>query len=219
MPYPVSSVRSKNFGSPLIPWWAIDGIDSNCVFAIQPVGAATQTASYSNRANPGTRDAEVVSAPSWDTSTGWSFSNTQNLKVQNIPALNTNALTLVIRTTYTSGTYLCGSASGKNVYINNSAGVIGSDGPSWGAFSGDTVLLATGLSGDTVRGFVNGVFVASRSSTHGVWNSTRMAINGVESGGSFILPSVQTIKAIGLFSTSFSDSTAAKVSAAIASLP
>ena len=58
-------------------WWLSGGISaSNAVAAYAPKGAASLAASYTNLANPGTYDAAPGVAPTFDTSTGWTFNGT-----------------------------------------------------------------------------------------------------------------------------------------------
>lgn len=52
-------------------WWQAAGV--NPVAAWAGKGAASQSASYSNLANPGTYDLSLGSAPTWNTATGWYF--------------------------------------------------------------------------------------------------------------------------------------------------
>lgn len=55
-------------------WWLSGGISSaNCFGAWQAKGAASLAASYVNLNNPGTNDLTVGGAPTFDTSTGWTF--------------------------------------------------------------------------------------------------------------------------------------------------
>jgi hypothetical protein len=55
-------------------WYLSGGISAaNCIAAYAAKGAASQAASYSNLANPGTYDAAAGSAPTWDTTNGWMF--------------------------------------------------------------------------------------------------------------------------------------------------
>jgi lysophospholipase L1-like esterase len=54
------------------PWYLAGGIPpANCLNAYQPMKAASLAASYTNLAHPGTRDAVVVGAPTWDYVKGW----------------------------------------------------------------------------------------------------------------------------------------------------
>lgn len=55
-------------------WWLAGGISAaSCVAAYAAKGAASQAASYTNLANPGTYDAASGIAPTFDTATGWAF--------------------------------------------------------------------------------------------------------------------------------------------------
>ena len=56
-------------------WYLSGGIPSaNCLFAYQPKGAASYTASRINIANPGTYDCTTMEYPvGWDTDSGWIF--------------------------------------------------------------------------------------------------------------------------------------------------
>jgi hypothetical protein len=56
-------------------WWAAGGCAALCVAAYKPLGAANIAASYVNLANPGTYDCVAISAPTFDTTYGWSFNN------------------------------------------------------------------------------------------------------------------------------------------------
>jgi hypothetical protein len=74
MGYPVAAVRSKNFGSSIIPWWLTGGIaQANCLAAYQPKGAANLATSYVNLAHPGVSNAAPGTAPTWDSTNGWKF--------------------------------------------------------------------------------------------------------------------------------------------------
>lgn len=77
-------------------WWLAGGISSgDCVLAYAPIGAADATAARVNLANPGTYDATVGSAPSWNTATGWSFNGSQWLESNY--SVNSTVHTLMIR--------------------------------------------------------------------------------------------------------------------------
>jgi hypothetical protein len=53
-------------------WWLAGGVSaSNAIVVYQPKGAASYADSKINLANPGTYNATEGSAPSWNTSTGW----------------------------------------------------------------------------------------------------------------------------------------------------
>lgn len=65
-----------------IPAWADY---PNVVAAYDAKNAASQAASYTNLANPGTYDLTVGSAPTWANGTGWTFDGTQYLLTGVIP--------------------------------------------------------------------------------------------------------------------------------------
>lgn len=66
--------RSIKRASATPGWWLTGGIPAaNCIAAYQPKGAADIAASYVNLASPGTYNATPGTAPSFNTSTGWSF--------------------------------------------------------------------------------------------------------------------------------------------------
>ena len=72
-------------------WWKI----IPPVIAYQPRGASSLAASYSNLVNPGTYDAALGVAPTWNTTNGWIFNgSTQYLNTGFLPDTNT---TIIIR--------------------------------------------------------------------------------------------------------------------------
>lgn len=60
-------------GANAATWWNNNGAISGCVAAYQPKGAVDLASSYINLANPGTNNAAPGSAPTFNTSTGWTF--------------------------------------------------------------------------------------------------------------------------------------------------
>ena len=67
-------------------WWEPTTGSYTVVAAYQAKGAASLAASYVNLANPGTNDLTVGTAPTFDTSTGWTFNGSSNyLKTGVIP--------------------------------------------------------------------------------------------------------------------------------------
>lgn len=73
-------------------WWEVAGKTTKVAY--QPKGAASQAASYSNLANPGTNDAAPGTAPTWASGTGWTFNG------------STQYLTTGLTPTDTGWTYL-----------------------------------------------------------------------------------------------------------------
>lgn len=52
-------------------WYTVAGKTTRVAY--QPKSAASQSASYTNLANPGTNDITVVTAPTWASGSGWSL--------------------------------------------------------------------------------------------------------------------------------------------------
>ena len=70
-------------------WYAAGGSLAACVRAYKPLGAANLAASYVNLVNPGTGDASLGTAPTFNAATGWTFNGTsQYLKTGYIPGNN-----------------------------------------------------------------------------------------------------------------------------------
>lgn len=69
-------------------WYLRGGIPAaNCVAAYQAKAAASLLASYTNLAHPGTNNAGLGVAPTWDATTGWTFNGTtQFLTTGLVPA-------------------------------------------------------------------------------------------------------------------------------------
>ena len=103
-------------------WYLAGGISASaCVAAYQPKGAASLAASYINLANPGTYDAAPGVAPTWASSTGWTFNGTsQYLKTGIVPSTGWSAIIRFDSLVATgSFQYLLGmdDAAGKGFHI------------------------------------------------------------------------------------------------------
>lgn len=87
-----------------VPWYLSGGIAAaNCIVAYQPKGAASLAASYVNLANPGTYNAEPGSAPSFDTTIGWTFTTSTWLQANSSGTINfANDLSIIFRFTPTA---------------------------------------------------------------------------------------------------------------------
>ena len=64
----------------VVPWWRAGGAPEP-VAAYQPIGAASQAASYTNLANPGTYDGIPRNSPGWNSS-GWTISSNQAIEIE-----------------------------------------------------------------------------------------------------------------------------------------
>ena len=84
-------------------WWEPSGTFT-CVAAYQAKGAASLAASYVNLANPGTYDVSVISAPSFNTATGWTFNGSSHRLHTGIAlSATTTVIVRVANTASTSG--------------------------------------------------------------------------------------------------------------------
>ena len=106
---PFSRVIQRPFGgvpsSAVVPWYLSGGIASaNCIGAYQAKGAADIAASYVNLANPGTYNLTTADAPSFNTSSGWTFNGTSDHLNTGITAENDQSWTLVVRGKSTNDT-------------------------------------------------------------------------------------------------------------------
>jgi len=145
-------------GGAALPWYLKMGIaraDFTVIYL--PKGAASLAASYINVINPGTFNAALGVAPTWDASSGWIFNGSNQVLSACPDAAN---LTTFIRFTDSTGA-LYGCASGGGYYgISSNSGTpafwstnnvfSGFASPGWGVL---------GMSG--TKGYLNGNVVAS----------------------------------------------------------
>ncbi|MEI6462091.1 MAG: LamG-like jellyroll fold domain-containing protein [bacterium] len=97
-------------------WWTA-GSSTGALVAYQPKGASSLANSYVNKVNPGTNDASLGIAPTWDVNNGWTFDgSTQYLKTGIIPA---TGQTMIARFNYTTGinSYIAGGSLGTESSI------------------------------------------------------------------------------------------------------
>lgn len=95
-------------------WWLAGGISSDdCIFAYQPKGAASYSASLSNLNNPGTGDATEGAAPDWAASTGWTFTAANSDRLITPTSTRGADFTVIVRYQNASGNtqYIYGDAS------------------------------------------------------------------------------------------------------------
>ena len=93
------SVQQPRGGAAAVDWWLSGGISAaNCIAAYQPKGAASLAASYINLATPGTNNVTIGVAPSFDTTTGWTFNgSTQYLIAGNVIPTNDQKYSIIIQ--------------------------------------------------------------------------------------------------------------------------
>jgi len=141
-------------------WWNANGA-SGVAAAYQSIGASSLANSYINKANPGTADANVGIAPTWDTTSGWIFNgSSQYLSTGIIP---TTATTAIVRfSSAGAGQILATTDSATwNRFVllaidtpNGWGPFYASGNQGWGGYSGVTsgVLAIAGR-----KGYFNGV--------------------------------------------------------------
>jgi hypothetical protein len=134
-----------------VNWWEAGGA-TGCVWAYQPKGAADSTAAKINLANPGTYNAvHLANAPSWNTTTGWTYDGTNDGSYSPYAVTNTNRpVTWLIRfanITNTGGLFGIDPWSGCYFYPDNGTAVnIGAAGAD-NARSPDMAAGVYGLAG------------------------------------------------------------------------
>jgi hypothetical protein len=171
-------------------WWDISGATN--VAAYQPKGAASQSASYANLANPGTFDCAPGTAPSWNTSTGWTFnkSSSQYLTCGIVPATGwTIAARFANQTgSFSPAQWMCGvDDSGNNRFYlcpwwaSAATYIYGSGG--FRNLSGTLSSGTMGIAGQ--QGYLNGASDGSPTATWAGTQSNAMIIGGMtQIGGS-----------------------------------
>jgi len=118
----INRVLLAPYSTKLSTWYLAGGISSsNCIAAYRPKGAASLAASYSNIANPGTYDAALGTAPTWDATDGWIFDgSSQYLKTGVIPT-NDQTWSIIIRfsnsSTTTAYQTICGDGYNPSLSI------------------------------------------------------------------------------------------------------
>src|SRR3989344_7466925 len=112
MYYGNPAASSAAIANPVQSTWTTAGGAPTPVAAYQPISAASLTASYANLANPGTYTAAVGVAPTFASSTGWTFNgSTQYLTTGVIPA---NGWSMIVRFSNATGATVNGVAAGSN---------------------------------------------------------------------------------------------------------
>jgi hypothetical protein len=147
-----------------VSWWLAGGISAaNAIAAYQPKGAASLAASYVNLANPGTYDAAPGVAPTFNTSTGWTFNGTTQYLTSGVtPATN---YTIAVRyANLTADDWLIGAHD----WIGG--GLFGIDVASWGGRYYNTNSIFDGVYTAATKilawdvGYTNGATVGTVAS-------------------------------------------------------
>ncbi len=123
-------------------WWLSGGISAaNCIAAYAPKGAASQAASYTNLANPGTYNAAPGTAPTWNATDGWVFlnANSQYLNTGIFPSVGYSAIIRYSNAVAGVGTFrgllACRAATAWEIGLGNNSGqlytFLGDTAPGW----------------------------------------------------------------------------------------
>ncbi len=197
-------------------WYAVTG--KTCVAAYQPKGAAGLAASYVNLANPGTNNAAPGTAPTFDTSTGWTFAagNSQYLRT-GVLLLNDQSWSVLLRFSNDAGVgvaFGCATGAALQLAPNYSGSAIYSSGGSLnktGYSSG-----VTGIAGNVA--YKNGTAETGTIPTSaGVFAA---ALIGARSNASDVANTFWTgkIQALAIYSAILTPTEMATVAAAMALL-
>lgn len=202
---------------PVADWWDVPG--KTCVAVYQPKGAASLAASYSNLANPGTYDATVLtSAPSFNTSTGWTFNNSAALNTGIVPLTGWSMLVRVAEANKDTDETPVGSL---NIYATQRFHLTtraGSD-HAYGiggnyAISGAVASGVMAIAGNS--GYLDGSLETASGGYTG--NDVAIVIGGVLVGTSLYAVYSGQIVALAIYSDTLTGGEVATVSSAMAAL-
>jgi len=206
-------------------WWEVSG--KTCVGAWQAKGAASQAASYTNLANPGTYNLTEGVAPTWDSTNGWIFNGTTQYLATGY-AIGTSAIhTLIARfsggdittagvSRVVSGSRLAGENRFYVAHYDSSQ-----TGPIWGG-GGYLVTGAGGYANGVMciaarDGYYNGSYIGTTNNPYaGGDNNLDIWIGGVHTVGTG--PYKGNIQAVAIYSDTLTAGQVATLSAAMAAL-
>lgn len=201
----VSGSLGNGLAAATTSWWLAGGISpANAVVAYAAKGAASQAASYTNLANPGTYDAQVGVAPSWASGTGWTFNGTtQYLRVLLLPQ---SGWSMIVRFSGFSGS---GIAVGGQDTLTNTArfylspylGALGAQVYGYGnSFYSGGALLASGTMAITAAlAYRNGAYIGTGGGTYTNGNAVNVAIGGRWTGSAVDNLSSVSIQALAIY--------------------
>jgi hypothetical protein len=180
--------NEKVGGAAAIPWYLTGGIAAvNCIAVYQPKGAASLAASYINLITPGTLDAALGVAPTFNTATGWTFDGTsQYLKTGVVPAANQGGTVIInFNAAAVSGNPFFGvyeSATNRlRAYPRHTGGSRFYQHNSSTSFVGTLTSGVIAIAG--VQPYLNGSAEASALAVQTATPTTEMYIGGYNNGG------------------------------------
>lgn len=202
-------------------WWTVSGKTVYC--AHQAKGAPSLVLSYTNLANPGTRNAGVGSAPSL-VAGGWSFNGSQYLTTIFVPDAD-RSQTMLVQFSNHNGTQYTrlagswqGSAQAGRFWVS----------PTWGNavtwennYSSTPINAPATTSGNLgfagTRNFRNGSYIGTGATGASLNNTFPVWIGGINNNG-VLAGCVVTIAAFVLYEDQLSDAEFGTVAAAMAAL-
>lgn len=152
---------------PSAGWWTSGGA-TGVIAAWQPKGAATQSDSKINLANPGTHDATDIVAPAWDAANGWKFNGlTQVVDSTIIPG--TGVFWIVQFTNSAGAGSIIGYFNGGNERVE-----LSESGASWVTGNGQASIWGTHVPAANIAMVEGGstYLNGTASSSSGPWSGT-----------------------------------------------
>jgi len=204
-------------------WWLSGGISAgNCHAAYAAKGAASLAASYSNLNNPGTNDAGVGVAPTWDGTNGWIFNgSTQYLTTTFVPQNDQTQTVIVQFSDYVTHTRcLWGATTAGPTYFLYLPRLSG--GQAYYS-NGDSLVVAGGVSEGNFciagnQGYLNGASFGGSIGTKPTAPNETIAIGAQNTITGAVSFADAYIQALAIYDTTLTAPQVAAVSAAMAAL-
>lgn len=222
MPYPVAAVRGRLWIPGDAAWWRAGGTPLP-LWAYQPKCAASLAASYINLANPGAYDASAGTAPSFGTSTGWSFASGSSMYLFAGGVVPGRGWSMVVRfANSTTGTRYMLRATSTNYTFGFAPSYTGGNHYYYGGMA--TALQVAGALASGVMAvagrqcYLNGVSEGEVPNSAEVTNTTQLLIGCNYNGSSRGNYWTGDMLAIAIWNSELSGAQVAAVSAAMALL-
>lgn len=201
------------------PWYRAGGVAAaNCLVAYQPKGAASQAASYTNIANPGTYNATVGVAPTWDATNGWIFNGTSQYLT--VPYTLAHPVSLIVRFSgrstdgFLTGAFISTSSTLAVAPRRTSTTFVAS----YGTLATLTNSTTSGVAANTVTEFyINGSSASRGTGTTGI-PALSLFIGCVNLSGSPSLYANGNVQAYALYNTTLSAAQVAAITTAMQAL-
>lgn len=198
-------------------WWESGGA-TGAVAVYQPKGAASLAASYTDLSGNG-NDAAPGTAPTWDATNGWTFTNiNQFLLTGIVPA---NGYSLFCQFTNLVGEAVAGYVkTNASLYLRpNRAGGFLEYGSGGSKFAGGQAITSGNVSVCGQTGYKNGVVAVTAIPAWAASADYGITINKVvTTGGTAIFTGTSYIQALAIYNNTLDATKTAAVAAAMAAL-